>query len=59
MPDPLKLDFALWTRKAVKELIEQEFGIVIAITTMGDYLRRWVFSPQKPKKRAYNNVLKQ
>lgn len=53
MPDQLKLDYALWTRKAVKELVEREFGIVVAINTMGDYLRSWGFSPQKPKKRAY------
>lgn len=58
MPDQLKLDFALWTRKAVKELIERELGITIAITTMGDYLRRWGFSPQKPKKRAYEQCPK-
>lgn len=58
MPDQLKLDFALWTRKAVKELVEQEFGIVLAITTMGDYLRKWGFSPQKPKKRAYEQCPK-
>ena len=53
MPDQLKLPFALWTRKAVKELIEREFGVVIAITTTGDYLRSWGFTPQKPKKKAY------
>lgn len=58
MPDQLKLDYALWTRKAVKELIEREFGIVLAITTMGDYLRKWGFSPQKPKKRAYEQCSK-
>ena len=53
MPDQLKLSFSLWTRKAVKELIERELGIVIAITTTGDYLRSWGFTPQKPKKKAY------
>ncbi len=53
MPDQLKLPYALWTRKAVKELVEREFGIQIAITTMGDYLRSWGFTPQKPKKKAY------
>lgn len=58
MPDQLKLNYALWTRKAVKELIEREFGIVLAITTMGDYLRKWGFSPQKPKKRAYEQSSK-
>ena len=58
MPDQLKLDFALWTRKAVKELVEREFGIILAITTMGDYLRKWGFTPQKPKKRAYEQCPK-
>ena len=59
MPDQLKLDFALWTRKAVKELVEREFGIVIALTTIGDYLRRWGYTPQKPKKRAYEQCPKE
>jgi transposase len=53
MPDQLKLSFSLWTRKAVKELIERELGIVIAIRTIGDYLSSWGFTPQKPKKKAY------
>ncbi len=53
MPDQLKLPFALWTRKAVKELVLREFGVELAINTMGDYLRRWGYIPQKPKKRAY------
>ncbi|MDD2200603.1 MAG: IS630 family transposase [Bacteroidales bacterium] len=58
MPDQLKLSYALWTRKAVKELVELEFGIILAISTMGDYLRSWGFSPQKPKKRAYEQCSK-
>lgn len=53
MPSQHKLDFALWTRGAVKELVYQEFKIVLAINTMGDYLRKWGFTPQKPKKKAY------
>lgn len=53
MPDQLKLSFSLWTRKAVKELIERELGVVLAVTTTGDYLRSWGFTPQKPKKKAY------
>jgi len=59
MPEQLKLDFALWTRKAVKELVEQQFGVILAITTMGDYLRKWGFTPQKPKKMAYEQCPKQ
>jgi transposase len=53
MPEQYKLNYGLWTRKAVKELIAQTFGITLGITTTGDYLRRWGFSPQKPKKKAY------
>jgi len=53
MPDQLKLPFALWTRRAIVELIKREFGVTIAIRTMGNYLLRWGFTPQKPKKRAY------
>ncbi len=58
LPEQLKLDFALWTRKAVKELVEERFGIVLAINTMGDYLRKWGFTPQKPKKMAYEQCPK-
>ena len=58
MPDQLKLPYALWTRKAVKEHIEKEFGITLAINTMGDYLRSWGFSPQKLKKKAYEQCSK-
>jgi len=52
-PDQLKMAYALWTRKAVKELIEDKLGIKIAIRTVGDYLAQWGFTPQKPLKRAY------
>ncbi len=58
MPDQYKFDYALWTRRAVKELVEREFGVKLAINTMGDYLRSWGFSPQKPKKRAYEQCPK-
>lgn len=53
MPDQLKLPYALWTRKAIIELIKREFDIDIALTTVGYYLRSWGYSPQKPKKKAY------
>lgn len=52
LPDQLKLPFALWTREAVKDLIELKFGIVISLSTVGRYLKRWNFTPQKPAKRA-------
>jgi len=52
-PDQLKLDFALWTRGAVKELILKELEIELAVRTVGSYLHRWGFTPQKPAKVAF------
>ena len=52
-PEQLKMDFALWTRGAVKELILRECAVDLPIRTVGDYLHRWGFTPQKPIKRAY------
>jgi transposase len=53
MPDQLKLSFALWTRQAVTELIRLRFGITMPIRTVGHYLKRWGFTPQKPTRRSY------
>ena len=58
MPDQLKLDFALWTTKAIKELIERKFDIIIGRRAIGNYLKSWGFTPQKPKKRAYEQCPK-
>lgn len=52
-PDQLKLPFALWTREAVRDLVKRQFGITLAINTVGLYLKRWGFTPQKPLRRAY------
>ncbi len=52
-PDQLKLPFALWTRVAIVQLIQQRYGIAIPVRTMGHYLQRWGFTAQKPIKRAY------
>jgi transposase len=51
-PDELGLAGFLWTRDAVAELIAQRYGVWLARTTTGRYLRGWGFSPQKPQHRA-------
>jgi transposase len=51
-PDELGLAGFLWTRDAVAELIAHRFGVWLARTTVGRYLRAWRFSPQKPQRRA-------
>jgi transposase len=52
-PEQLKLPFYLWTREAVAELIECRFGIRLSVWTIGRYLSRWGFTPQKPLRRAF------
>jgi transposase len=52
-PDQLRMPFALWTRAAIGALIHQRFGIRMPVRTIGHYLKRWGFTPQKPLKRAY------
>jgi transposase len=52
-PEQLKMDFFLWSRGAVMQLIEQECGLKLGVRTVGKYLARWGFTPQKPIKRAY------
>lgn len=52
-PEQLKMDFALWNRAAVMQLIERECGITLSVRGVGNYLKRWGFTPQKPIKRAY------
>jgi transposase len=52
-PDQLKMPYALWTRESVRELIRIRYGMELPIRTVGDYLKRWGMTPQKPQKRAY------
>ena len=47
------MPFALWTREAVGELIFKRYGLRLPIRTLGEYLKRWGFTPQKPKRRDY------
>jgi len=52
-PEQLELPFCLWTREAVARLIEKRFGIHLSVWTVGRYLARWGFTPQKPVRRAF------
>jgi len=53
VPEQLKLPYFLWTREAVQELIEIRTGRKLSVWTVGRYLARWGFTPQKPVRRAY------
>ena len=51
-PDQLKLPFALWTSRAVRDLIALRFAKTLGLSTVPLYLRRWGMTPQKPLVRA-------
>ena len=42
------MDFALWSRAAVMQLIERECGIALQVRSAGKYLARWSLTPQSP-----------
>jgi transposase len=51
-PDQYGLSFALWTRQAVRALIARETGVWLSLSVVGDYLRGWGFTAQRPMRRA-------
>ncbi len=51
-PDQLQLPFALWTSRAVRDLIELRFAKRLGLSTVQLYLQRWGMTPQKPLARA-------
>jgi transposase len=51
-PDELSMPFYLWTRESVGLLIKDKFNIKLSKWTVGRYLAKWGFSPQKPARRA-------
>jgi transposase len=51
-PDRLELPFALWTSRAVRELVERRLEKRLGLSTVQLYLRRWGMTPQKPLVRA-------
>ncbi len=51
-PEELGVAAPLWTRRAVADLIRKEFAIVLAVRTVGLYLRRWGFTAKRPRRHA-------
>jgi transposase len=52
-PRQYGMDFGLWTRHVVAELIERKFGIKLGVTAVGELLSKLGLTPQKPLQRAY------
>lgn len=51
-PEQLRIPELLWTRAAVRALIEAKTGVALEITTVGRYMRAWGFTLKKPSRRA-------
>jgi len=52
-PRQYGLDFGLWTRSVVVELIAEKFGVRLRLTAVGALLAKLGLTPQKPLQRAY------
>jgi transposase len=51
-PEDLGIPAPLWNRRAVRDLIRKEFGIDLAVRTVGAYLDRWGYTAKRPRRRA-------
>ena len=52
-PDELSIPAPLWNRHGpVRELIRQECRLLLAVRTVGKYLKRWGYTAKKPSRRA-------
>jgi transposase len=51
-PDEIGMPFLLWTRESIGSLIKKIFDITLSKWTVGRYLSKWGFSPQKPSRKA-------
>jgi transposase len=52
-PRQYGLDFGLWTRSVVADLIGRKFAIRLGVTAVGALLAKLGLTPQKPLQRAY------
>ncbi|MGL4554084.1 MAG: IS630 family transposase [Gemmataceae bacterium] len=51
-PEELGIAAALWTRRAIRDLIRKESHVELALRTVGLYLRRWGYTSKKPARHA-------
>jgi transposase len=51
-PEQMGIAAALWSRRAVRDLIVAECGVLLAVRTVGEYLKRWGYTCKKPRRHA-------
>ena len=52
----LQFEFALWTRAMVRDLIRQNCGVTLSLASVGRLLRSLGLTPQRPVRRAIEQV---
>ena len=55
-PLQLQFEFALWTRAMVRDLIRQHCGVTLSLASVGRLLRSLGLTPQRPVRRAIEQV---
>src|SRR5205085_5919785 len=55
-PRQYRLDFGLWTRSVVADLIARKFGITLGLTAVGELLAKLNLIPQKPLQRHISAI---
>ncbi len=53
-PEQLGIAAPLWSRRAVRDLIVQEYAIRLTVRTVGQYLQRWGYTAKRPRRHAKN-----
>src|SRR3954447_15779118 len=51
-PEDLGIPAPLWNRRAVRDLIDKECGVLLPVRTVGKYLKRWGYTAKRPSRRA-------
>ena len=55
-PLQLQFEFALWTRAMVQDLIRRQYGVTLSLASVGRLLRSLGLTPQRPVRRAVEQV---
>jgi transposase len=51
-PEDLGIACPLWSRRAVRDLINKECAVRMPARTVGEYLRRWGYTAKRPRRHA-------
>jgi transposase len=52
-PNQIKLAGCLWTRQKISEYVKREYGKILSLRCVSNYLKAWGLTCQRPTKRAY------